>query len=373
MKLVHHTDESRNGCASPFAEAIQELTASEQLSLACPYINVEYLRSALEHVSSWRLLTDAKAWLAGQNAGKRASIQEFIERHHESINHVEDLHAKAIIGDGGALVGSANFTEKGLWKREELSVLLNDSENVDELRAWFDGLWARSDPVKLDELDAYVRTAPAAPTGVSHHGAPSFTSNAPKVRDSRATNESSGQRVSETVEDENVHRRLVERVGKAPSRDWINQHFDLFEELLAVTGLSEDDPILVASIPQSGGIHITINNRYVLTPMRTARSQASFILSDDTDGLDELISQATKYEPFSNANNEPAPHLLTFDNGLEQITDPSFKRNWFKAILTEVENRAEKAKWRNKHEPAVYRAAVDHDYRERVLNEAFGE
>jgi hypothetical protein len=201
----------------------------------------------------------------------------------------------------------------------------------------------------------------------------SISSDTRRVRASLTKSEDTNQRTEETTDTANkdAHRRLVKRVEKAPSRDWINQHFDLFEQLLAVTGLTEDDPILVASVPKSGGIHITINNRYVLAMMRPTRSQTGFILSDYTDGLDELISQTTKHERFSDTNDEPSPHLLAFDNGLEQIADPSFRRGWLKAILGEVENRAEKARWRSKHEPLVYRAAVDHDYRERILSEAF--
>jgi hypothetical protein len=373
MKLVHHTDESRNGGASPFAEAIQELTASEQLSLACPYINVEYLRSALEHVSSWRLLTDAKAWLAGQNAGKRASIQEFVERHHESIHHVEDLHAKAIIGDGGALIGSANFTDKGLWKREELSVLLDDPENADELRAWFDGLWSSSDPVKLDELDAYIRTAPAAPSGASHHSTPSFTSNAPKVRASRATDESSGQQVSETVEDEDAHRRLVEQVGKAPNREWIDHHFELLREILSATDMSVHDPILFMSITKDGKLHTTINNRIVFG-IQPFQNRTLFILPPDMDQIDQLITQAVHVDDFKEGGKN-TPYLLGFNDGLKRVADSSFRRGWRRAALSEVDRGWDESPYRKKytHEPVVYRAAVDHEYRERILDEAFGE
>ena len=130
---------------------------------------------------------------------------------------------------------------------------------------------------------------------------------------------------------------------------------------------------MVASIPKSGGIRITINNRWVLTMMRATRNSTTFILSDDTENLDDLISRSMKYEAFSNVNDKPAPHLLTFDNGLEQITDPSFRRNWLRAMLDEVDSRYERAPRHDSHEPAVCQAAVDHDYREQVLDEAFGE
>jgi hypothetical protein len=372
-ELVHHTDESASGGASPFDAAIREIVADEDVLIACPYITLDYLEPVLRDGDSWRLLTDVEAWLGNYSVNKRESIREFIARHHERIHDVRDLHAKAVIGETDALVGSANLTWTGLGGRDELGVRFDESERIAELREWFDGLWEEGSPAKLDEIDERIRTSSPVPSSATGGGAASISSDARRVNASVVRNDTKVRTTEEAdTEDRGAHQRLVERIGKAPNREWIDRHFDLFEELLAVSELSNDDPILVASIPKTGGIHITLNHRYVLVMMRSTRFQTSFILSDDTTNLNRFISQTTKYEPFSNAGGEPAPHLLTFDNGLEQITDPSFKRGWLSAILNEVENRAEKARWRSKHEPAVYRAAVDHDYREEVLSEAFG-
>jgi len=372
-ELVHHTDESASGGMSPFDTAIREIVAGEDVLFASPYITLDYLEGVLDDAASWRLLTDMEAWLDNYRTSEREAIREFVARHHDRIHDVHNLHAKAVIGETGALVGSANLTRTGLGRRDELGVRFDEAERIAELREWFNGLWNESSPAKLDAIDERIQTSSPAPSSASGSSATSIPSESRRVNALLTTSDHPNQQTSEIVDvaNEDAHRRLVERARKAPSRNWINQHFDLFEELLSVTGLTEDDPILVASIPKNGGIHITINNRYVLTMMRPAQSQTSFILSDDTDGLNELISQATKHERFSNTNDELSPHLLAFDNGLEQIADPSFRRGWLKAILGEVDNRAEKARWRSKHEPAVYRAAVDHDYRERVLDEAF--
>ena len=373
--IVHHTDESADGGVSPFDTAIREIIAGEDVLFASPYITLNYFEGVIDDTASWRLLTDMEAWLDNYRRSERETIREFVARHHERIRDVRNLHAKAVIGETGALVGSANLTRTGLGRRDELGVRFDEPERIAELREWFEKLWNESSPAKLDAIDERIQTSSPVPSSASGSSATSIPSESRRVSASLTTSGRSNRRTSETtdVASEGTHRRLIERVGKAQSRNWIDQHFDVFEELLSVTELAEDDPILVASIPKSGGIHITINNRYVLAMMRPTQSQTSFILSDDTDGLSELISQATKHERFSDTSDEPSPHLLAFDNGLEQIADPSFRRGWLKAILNEVDNRAEKARWRSKHEPVVYRAAVNHDYRERVLNEAFGE
>lgn len=372
-EIVHHTDESAAGGVSPFDAAIREIVADEEVLFASPYITLDYLDGVLDDTASWRLLTDMEVWLDNYRRSERETIREFVARYHERIRDVRNLHAKAVIGETGALVGSANLTRTGLGRRDELGVRFDEPERIAELREWFEGLWSESSPAKLDAIDERIKTSSSIPSSASTSSATSIPSESRRVNSSLTTSGRSNRQLSETadVANEDAYRRLVERVGKAPGRNWIDQHFDLFEELLSVTGLTEDDPILVASIPKSSGIHITINNRYVLTIMRPTQSQTSFILSDDTDDLNELISQATKHERFTGTSDEPSPHLLAFDNGLEQIADPSFRRGWFKAILDEVDNRAEKARWRSKHEPAVYRAAVDHDYRERILDEAF--
>jgi len=373
--IVHHTDESADGGISPFDTAIREIIAGEDVLFASPYITLDYLEGVLVDTASWRLLTDMEAWLDNYRRSERKTIREFVARHHERIRDVRNLHAKTVIGETGALVGSANLTRTGLGRRDELGVRFDEPERIAELREWFEGSWNESSPAKLDAIDERVQTSSPVPSSASGSSATSIPSESRRVSASLTTSGRSNRRTSETtdVASEGAHRRLVERVGKAQSRSWIDQHFDLFEELLSVTGLDEDDSILVSSIPKSGGIRITINNRWVLTMMRATRNSTTFILSDDTEDLDDLISRSMKYEAFSNVNDEPAPHLLTFDNGLEQIADPSFRRNWLKAMLDEVDSRYERAPRHDSHEPTVCQAAVDHDYRKRVLDEAFGE
>jgi hypothetical protein len=371
-ELVHHTEESAGGGASPFDTAIREIVADEDVLIACPYITLGYLESALQEATSWRLLTDVEAWLGNYSTSERESIREFIARYHEQIHDVRNLHAKAVIGETGAFVGSANLTWTGLQGRDELAVRFDEIERVKELREWFDGLWAESTPAKLDDIDEHIRTTSPAPSSAKRGSTTSISSDARRVNASLTVDKGTKQPTSEISEEsKSEHEKLVKRVEKAPSREWIDRHFDLIAELLNVTGLTDDDPILVTSIPTSGGIHVTINHRVVIAVMRPTKSETGFILSDGTEHLEYLITEATKHETFSNPNDVPAPHLLTFDDGLERVSNQSIRRGWLKAIFDEVENRWKKAPRRKNHEPVVYRAATDHDYRTRVLNEAF--
>jgi phosphatidylserine/phosphatidylglycerophosphate/cardiolipin synthase-like enzyme len=94
--------------------------------VACPYITLEYLEPVLGSASSWRLLTDVEAWLGNYGTNERNTIREFIAHYHDRIHDVRNLHAKAVVGETGALVGSANLTWTGLQGRDELGVRLNE-------------------------------------------------------------------------------------------------------------------------------------------------------------------------------------------------------------------------------------------------------
>lgn len=52
------------------------------------------------------------------------------------------------------------------------------------------------------------------------------------------------------------------------------------------------------------------------------------------------------------------------------MVSPTFRREWIKASIREIE-RASGSIHQGSHEPLVYHAAVDEDYRNRVLSEAF--
>lgn len=109
-------------------------------------------------------------------------IGEFVTQHHEKIHDVRDLHAKAIVAGEGALVGSANFTRKGLAGRDELAVSLDEPESVDELRDWFDELWSNSSSATLEELDEFISTSQSTPRDVTHRSTLSIPSDAPRVK-----------------------------------------------------------------------------------------------------------------------------------------------------------------------------------------------
>src|SRR5438876_5524806 len=107
--LVYHKP-GAVGQTSPFDEAITQLVQGRSMDIACPFLSVKYLRRAVSLAEAWRLLTDVDAWVSSQNQAQRGEILRFLSEFPGQVRHDPRLHAKVIISQAGALVGSANFT-----------------------------------------------------------------------------------------------------------------------------------------------------------------------------------------------------------------------------------------------------------------------
>lgn len=138
VRLIYHTPESMDGGVSPFDATITDMVEGSELQIACPYLGLSYLQRVIERSSGWRLLTDVEEWLASHAHESRTRIVDFILANRERVRHCKDLHAKVLIAGTRALTGSANFTDKGITGRVEVSVLFDCCEQVEELRAWFE-------------------------------------------------------------------------------------------------------------------------------------------------------------------------------------------------------------------------------------------
>jgi len=375
VKLIYHNSESASGGVSPFDEVIARIVRGKDIQIACPYLSVSYLKRILQVCKSWRILSDVEEWLASHTLTARKEIQDFVTEHLESIHHYKDLHAKLIIADNAALLGSANFTEKGITGRTELSVLFEGEEQTEELHQWFDILWSQTTPVNVSEMKAYIHSLPDIRLEKSHCG---LTSKAPKVKARlRSLNRDQGHMVYESSQQ--AHQRLVERVRIFPNREWINGYFELVKELIEFTGLANDDPRLVLSIPQDKILPVTINRRYVLATSRRRRAAIGLIFGSDFSRIPELEARAAhtgRFNPFSGETEEDTPYFIWLKGTPNSLFDDEatdeLKEEWREAVLFEVRH-GRYSPFRKFHEPTVYEAAMNSEYRRRVLDEAFSD
>jgi len=371
IKLIYHTPESASGGVSPFDEAIIHITTGEDVLIACPYLSLSYLERIINLSKSWRVLTDIEEWLASHNHTVRVEIQNFISQYSEYIRHVQDLHTKVIIAGQKALVGSANFTNRGITGRIEMSVLFEEEPQVGELLEWFDYLWLQSEPVSVEELQACARSIPAkAP---ANRDKPRISSQVPPIRSRlKSVEQHRGQPVV-TPYGEATSEQLVERVKFAPSREWIDGYLDLMKLLLEATGLTSDDPRLVTSMPQSKwSLPVSINNRYVLAPWKQDDFGIGIIYGPEFELMPHLQAQAVSVWRFSPLRGEgiDTPFFIRFKDARSILESPEIKDGWLRAALREVA-RAKSSPYRKYHQPVVYEAAVNLDYRAAILEKAF--
>ncbi|ELZ94588.1 phospholipase D-like domain-containing protein [Haloferax sulfurifontis] len=369
-RLLYHTEEGYNRGESPFDRAIRETADSEEAKIVCPYISPTYVKSILRDVDNWRIITDVVAWVGAFHGESREEICKFIEEHQDRVHHFRHIHAKVVLSDDSAVLGSANLTEKGVVGRTEMGVEFNEEAKIKELREWFTRLWSESSPVDLEELDELIHTSPS---GSSTHSRPtSLTSDAPRVNASFV--QDTEPPIAGSIEvDDDGHRALVNRVQLAPSREWADSFFDLLSDLIAATGLTEDDSELVTAIPQKKRISISINRRMVLGAFFTGKAKTGFIIGEETENLDELIEKADGYLDFSantGEDEEKTPHWVEYEGTPERMLTPTFRREWMKAAICEAQ-RASGSIHQSSHQPLVYQAAVNQNYRNQVLNEVF--
>lgn len=87
-------------------------------------------------------------------------IKRLIDQPGVVVRHQTSLHAKVILGDKSALVGSANMSTNGLnnemdenpgW--QEAGFLTKDTNELNDISAWFEKQWKTSDEVTESDLE----------------------------------------------------------------------------------------------------------------------------------------------------------------------------------------------------------------------------
>lgn len=158
-RLLYHTAQDSDGkpAVSPFDEAVLQVARSGPVRIVSPYIGVAYLERIISLSPQWRLISDVQEWLGSLSMQARPRAWQFIRENLDKIHHCPALHAKAVISDSLAMMGSANLTQHGILGRTEMGVLLDGPDLVAEMGAWFDGLWAETAPPIADETSAYIQ------------------------------------------------------------------------------------------------------------------------------------------------------------------------------------------------------------------------
>lgn len=153
-ELIYHAAQPS---VSPFDEAILRVARTGPVRIVSPYVGVAYLERIIGICPEWRLLSDVQEWLGALTVQARPRAWQFIRNNLDRIHHCPALHAKAVISDSLAMLGSANLTQYGILGRTELGILLDDPTLVREMASWFERIWTETAPPVADEASAYIQ------------------------------------------------------------------------------------------------------------------------------------------------------------------------------------------------------------------------
>jgi len=271
-------------------------------------------------------------------------------------------------------MGSANLTEKGMMGRRELSVYIEEQKTIDELRDWFEKMWSEAGSIDIDEVNSLTEWSKEQSERSSNESgtdsAPSVSSNAPKIWSKSKLL----SKQSETVDvQEDAEKRLIERVGKAPDRKWMEEYFELAEDVLEITGFTSDSPELLMSVPKSSErINVTVGHRYVLTCSLSGTPLIGLTLPESMSKIDTILKENEYWEfEDSEGNSEGEPYYVKFivTDSPSEVVD-GIGKYWKKAVSAEV-GRYERAPRRKHHESTVYRAIKEKEYRKTIFDKAF--
>lgn len=168
---------------------------------------------------------------------------------------------------------------------------------------------------------------------------------------------------------------LIEYARLAPSRVWLERYFDLMKVVIETLGAQNDDPWLVTSTPKSAWYFpISINNRYVLVAKRSRQNVTIGIIYGPHFPMESKVRTAVTYigrfNPLYGENIVETPHFILFKDARSILEEPFIKEGWLEAARFEIK-RATRSVYRRHHQPLLYRAVVDPEYRAFILNEAF--
>ena len=181
-KLVYHSL-AVPSADSPFDIAIVQIAQQGSVKVVSPFIGISYLERVLALADDWVLISDVEAWLSSLSIRARPRAWQFIRENKDRIHHYPAIHAKTVIGEDLALLGSANLTNTGILGRTEMGILLDDPEQIAELHTWFDGLWQQTAAPLVDETSAFVQMLDAEALAASgRKKSPSLTTPSKRIR-----------------------------------------------------------------------------------------------------------------------------------------------------------------------------------------------
>lgn len=361
-KLIYHTPE-RNNEVSKFDIALTDIVKNKKIKIACPFIGIYYINKLIKLCNDWRILTDINAWINSQNSKiQRNKIYDFLIKNKEKIHHYPSLHAKVIITDEALFLGSSNFTDNGIFRKNEMSILITDTTNIQEANKWFDAWWNVSTFPNENELKGLIDSNQQI---VQEEKLVEIKSKAPKIKTEELILNTENKKEFALQHASEIS--IINYLRKWSNNSWEWDFFEHLKMAIQWSSLSKEDEYLTMTLTNSGNITLQINNRYILKSHSRYHNKiiGMMLPVEFRKYIKKYENEIHNIESFTNNKTEVALWVLFKKN--EIIFDDKIYMLWKKAIKAEVK-RKYLSQFRKLHQEIIYDLAMDIEKRKELFS-----
>jgi len=369
FQLIYHKD---GISTSPFDLTITNIVRNNNIFVICPYIGIEYFNRIISLANSWKLITDVEEWILSQNDNKnRLMIIDFIKENNINIHHIKNVHAKVMLTNKQALIGSANFTDSGIRKKIEISILIQEKKYITELNKWFDNIWDNCKDVSHEELVKFYNSIKTTYRKkiVSDQ---KYSLSSPKVFKKNLVDLNlDNAKTNIKGDDHKVEERLIKILKYYPNKKWIEDYLNVVKMMLDTLQIHNDDIRLSMVIPKNGKrLPVNIGQRWIIRPYVDGKIGMIMPLDykeSDFEKKDGVIKEDADYFYI---NKREIARWLHFDRKYEVKFSSQIIKFWLIAINNELQ-RTKKSGRRFAHQTLFFELVTNYSYREAILNKSF--
>ena len=167
---------------------------------------------------------------------------------------------------------------------------------------------------------------------------------------------------------------FIDHLRLCDDRDWTEKYFNLIAEVVRITGLSSANPRIVTSVVRSTAYFpVSVNNRYVLASSKQNYNAYIICQRQFFERTDLHIGVWFNFKQLraEKVNNDIPPIMVEIDDTLavpHELKDSVY--GWRRTLVIET-GRAKASPYRKSHNPYVYKAATDLDYRKAIFDLVF--
>lgn len=373
--------------SAAFADAIEEVlsASSSEIRLVSPYIGYSILKKITQG-RKFRLLTDIDALFEG---GCDEQLVRFFEEYASCVRNISGIHAKVVSTDGAALIGSANFTQKGIGDRDELGCLIHEPSLLISLYNWFESLWSAANTIDLEHAKSLIaysqkvatvlksaELTPVSATSSRRNPGPRRTLgwlSSPIPHEVTGSTPSASSIHTLPEEKLDVDALIAQLRRLMQSQEDAQLVLELLAEALYIADLPMDDSRLYVNYRSATSLHVNISS-YAVAWCNKKRGAPYFgMLLDDCDFAERMVEviPGSRIEKFKFARGIKVPLTVLVDSL------PLLRSSWHRAIRLQVQRKRKGTEnpyyspYLRYHSPRFYEILMSTESRRAISRSAF--